>query len=164
MNILRENWTYPTSNKIPTDIDKLKSGSMTTNLKESLISNNSYMKSVSGNPSPRKWLDEKREITVWRRLASWKDKVKGAILDLFPFISPRLDGVYPALLQWSLDALVTHQFGIFSASSIFCEGMETIQGYLYTKTRKVGLLHSKSLPAHMVCLEDAGEADREVHK
>lgn len=77
-----------------------------------------YEKHTSLLPSSRKQLHGKRKIihpltkTGLLVVIVTEDQLKGAVFDCFPFKSLGLDGGYPALFQWGLDALVIPLVGI----------------------------------------------------
>lgn len=62
----------------------------------------------NNTPSDEDWLIAKVIVA--------QDKVKEVILNFSPFKSPGLNGVYPRLLQCSLDTPLIHLAGIFCAS------------------------------------------------
>lgn len=108
--------------------------------------------------------DEDRLIA---KIIVTEDKVKGAILD-FPTLNQQ---DWMASIQQYSSRCTPHSSGwdfqCFLSPEINLKGMERGQVYLYTKSIKDGLLHSKSLSANLpliVLLKDAGEADRKVDK
>lgn len=104
---------------------KREDGTYTTNVKETAeVLMRTHFPGCNTNPLPHTWIDDPNSTPgeeEWEiaNLVVEEEKVIWAIKTFHPFKSPGLDGIFPALLQWSLDLLMPHLLRIFRGCIAF---------------------------------------------